>query len=307
MHFPSWYYSFQKVMHFINTDNMLNMKSAIMRTLHWVSVPPGVSKNPTHSRYRSYLLKAFLPLPAVGLANCYPKKGESPFPATSSRRRGAAKPRGEELSPAAAHESPWRGGQVPPSPHPAGRTCPPTAAQLRATPRNNPAACPRHSSAFPLPGTGGPRGQGRAVGARTHQQRQQPHRCAGAPRHGRCLLRALLGTGSPPRAAREGKWRRPVEGRTSSRRWVECAGREPSRPRRHGRGQVAPGPPAPPRGGEPRPQPRRAPPAGARRGCSGPRWCRRRCASGGRPPFPLGFQRWIFISPAPPREASWRV
>lgn len=195
MHFPSWYYSFQKVMHFINTDNMLNMKSAIMRTLHWVSVPPGVSKNPTHSRYCSYLLKAFLPLPAVGLANCYPKKGESPFPATSSRRRGLPSPEGKSSPPAAAHESPWRGGQVPPSPHPAGRTCPPTAAQLRATLRNNPAACPRHSSAFPLPGTRGP--------PRPGARRRGPYSPA-APAAASVRRGPATWPLSPPRFARDG-------------------------------------------------------------------------------------------------------
>lgn len=262
MHFPSWYYSFQKVMHFINTDNTLNMMSAIMRTLHWVSVPPGVSKNPTHSRYRSYLPKAFLPLPAVGLPNCYPKKGESLFPATSSRRRGAAKP-----SPLRPHTSPRgagakccrprtpRGALAPPLPHSSAqqpRSLP--AAQQRLPPpryRETPAArgAPSEpvltSSASSRTGAAGPCDMAAITFAL----------CSG---RGHLLGPPARGNGGGPSRGAQvaaGGWSVPGGSR---------AGRAAT-----GGGRWRPAPPVPPRGGEPRPQPRRAPPAEAAPGRGG--------------------------------------
>lgn len=247
---------------------------------------------------------------------------ENPFPARSRRRRegcqaptGRALPRGPRTSPPRSRGRPGAAAAAAafaaPRAAPAGRSrasLPHSSAQ-RPT---RPPAAKRRLPPAPVPGE--PRGQARPVGARTHQQRQQPHRGGGAPRHGRRRRRRLLplpGTGSPPRAAREGKWRRPVEGRTSSRGWVECGGRGP---RREGAGGArpapapapAPAPPGPARGGEPRPPPP-APPSSAR----GSRRRLPRAAAvlpaqpGGRPQFPFALQSLVFIPARQPGKAIW--
>lgn len=229
------------------------MKTETIQTPHCVSVLPGVSKNPTHSRHRSH--RVFLPLPAFGQQITitflyFPKQRRKPVPSPKQ----------------------------------------PTAGRL-TTPYGQSSASRRRAVPVPLPAQHLPS----ALGPRTHQQRQQQRRHGGVPQHGRRVLRVLFGTGSAPREPHGWKWRRPVEGGTSSRGWAECAEQC-----RAGRGQVVPGPPRPrparlDRGGSPHPPPHRAPPAGAFGGAKG--------RGGAVPEFRRGSPSLGFISP-PPRKAS---
>lgn len=278
--FPSWHYSFKKVVQFTNTENTLNKKTATIRTLLCIPVPPAASKNPTHSRSRSS--RVLLPSPAFGQQTAtasisFPKNGRKPVPGHQPPPAGGLpSPDGKSSPPPAPDESPAVPGPggaaaaaAAPRAAPAGRTraslphgsaqrpARPPAAKRRLPPRPGAGGAPRAGA--PRRGPDSPAAPAAAPRRRGPATWRRP-----PPPPSSSLLRALPGTGSPPRAAREGKWRRPVEGRTSSRGWVECAGRGP---RREGAGGArpapAPAPPGPARGGEPRPPPP-APPSFAR-------------------------------------------
>lgn len=143
------------------------MKTETIQTPHCVSVLPGVSKNPTHSRHRSH--RVFLPLPAFGQQITitflyFPKQRRKPVPSpkqptagrlttpygqsSASRRRAVPVPLpAQHLPSALGPRTPRRGPDSP-------------AAPTAAPPRRGPATwppCPPRSVRDRVSSAGAPR------------------------------------------------------------------------------------------------------------------------------------------------------